>query len=67
MPYHGKATDQLSEREWRRAQAEATRGHHPALRQIHENPAGAAHLRAWEWQWLRPTDHLRRKAMVGRA
>lgn len=67
MTYHGKATDQMTEREWRRAQAEATRGSHPALRQRHDNPTGEADLRAWEWRRLRPNDHMRRKAIVGRA
>lgn len=66
MPYHGKATDQMTEREWRRVQAETAQSRHPALRQSHENPVGEADLREREWQSLRPTDHLRRKAIVGR-
>lgn len=67
MPHHGKATDPMAEREWQRARAEITRHSHPATRQRHENADGDADLRQWEWQRLRPNDHLRRKAMVGRA
>lgn len=67
MPNQGNATEQMTEREWRRARAEAGHHSHPATRQSHDNSAGDADLRQWEWEKLRPTDHLRRKAMVGRA
>lgn len=67
MPYHGNATDQMTEREWKRAWIERVQRSHPGTRQQHANAEGDAELRQWEWQRLRPNDHLRRKAMVGRA
>ncbi len=67
MPHPGKAADPMTEREWQRARDEITRRSHPATRQRHENAEGDADLRQWEWQRLRPNDHLHRKATVGRA
>ena len=67
MPHHGKATDQLTAREWQIVRAQAGRRSHPATRQRHENAQGDADLRQREWQSLRPNDHLHRKAVVGRA
>lgn len=57
----------LAEAEWRQARATPGPMQHPAARQPHVNDDGAEALRAVEWRMLRPTDHERRKAMVGGA
>lgn len=67
MPVPNNTSPRLAESEWRQARATPGPMQHPATRQIHENTAGAADLREVEWKAVRPTDHLRRKAQVGRA
>ena len=67
MPMPNHTSPRLAESEWRQARAKPGPTQHPAARQPHENEQGAKDLRDMEWRTARPTDHLKRKAQVGRS
>lgn len=64
---HHPGADRLAESEWRQARRQPGPADHPALMQDHHgNDQAAARLRGIEWLAARPTDHAKRKAIVGR-
>lgn len=64
---HHPGADRLAESEWRLARRQPGPADHPALVQSHRgDDQAAARLRGIEWLAARPTDHGKRKAMVGR-
>ncbi|GGE68398.1 hypothetical protein [Niveispirillum cyanobacteriorum] len=66
MPMPNNTSPRLAESEWRQARTRPGPMQHPAARQSHTNEQGAADLREKEWRAARPTDHVKRKAQVGR-
>ncbi|MFV3130749.1 hypothetical protein [Niveispirillum sp. KHB5.9] len=67
MSTQNPTSPRLAESEWRQAKKKPGPAQHPAARQSHANAQGAEDLREVEWRAARPTDHMARKAQVGRA